>query len=452
MRGGRSRTAADGTLVPLEEQDRTLWDRALIDEGTRGRWIARWSAGGQARTSCRRPSPRSMHVPRARRTPTGRRSPRSTERCSGTPGPHRRAERGGRASRWPTGPEAGLEWMERLERSGALDGYHLLPAAQADLLRRLGRAEEATRGVRPGAGAGAPSGRAEIPRASSRGARLRSARRRSPVSSSWSTHGKVRAGSPSDAEHRSRSSSCPPEAPSERRHDPGARGAQRARHGGLVRPHPPANLLEGQPLQDVEREEVAGARLERRRAPPPAPPGPRPAPSAAEQRQPRDRGPGAASSAMHPVSGSALRHRLEQVQRHPHQDGAEPGIEAAAALVFGELRRPGTRPAAARASAGAPRPAARRRDGAAAARGEAAPAAVRPAARAPRLVSLERRADEVEVRHVDRDAIRLQRRDAAGRRSGGTASGSSWKVRVRVPRDLERITELDHAGGLPRKG
>jgi RNA polymerase sigma-70 factor (ECF subfamily) len=33
--------------------------------------------------------------------------------------------------------------MEQLERSGALAGYHLLPAAEADLLRRLGRTEEA---------------------------------------------------------------------------------------------------------------------------------------------------------------------------------------------------------------------------------------------------------------------------------------------------------------------
>ena len=30
-----ARTAIDGTVVPLEEQDRTVWDRALIDEGTR---------------------------------------------------------------------------------------------------------------------------------------------------------------------------------------------------------------------------------------------------------------------------------------------------------------------------------------------------------------------------------------------------------------------------------
>jgi predicted RNA polymerase sigma factor len=28
-----ARTATDGALIPLDEQDRTLWDRALIDEG-----------------------------------------------------------------------------------------------------------------------------------------------------------------------------------------------------------------------------------------------------------------------------------------------------------------------------------------------------------------------------------------------------------------------------------
>ena len=37
------------------------------------------------------------------------------------------------------GPEAGLALMDSLAQSGALAGYHLLPAARADLLRRLGR-------------------------------------------------------------------------------------------------------------------------------------------------------------------------------------------------------------------------------------------------------------------------------------------------------------------------
>ena len=41
------------------------------------------------------------------------------------------------------GPEAGLRLVDGLERSGALAGYHLLPATRADLLRRLGRRSEA---------------------------------------------------------------------------------------------------------------------------------------------------------------------------------------------------------------------------------------------------------------------------------------------------------------------
>ena len=41
------------------------------------------------------------------------------------------------------GPEAGLELVDALVASGELDGYHLLPSVRADLLMRLGRADEA---------------------------------------------------------------------------------------------------------------------------------------------------------------------------------------------------------------------------------------------------------------------------------------------------------------------
>lgn len=41
------------------------------------------------------------------------------------------------------GPQRGLDDLGLLEASGRLAGYHLLPAAQADLLRRLGRADDA---------------------------------------------------------------------------------------------------------------------------------------------------------------------------------------------------------------------------------------------------------------------------------------------------------------------
>ena len=46
------------------------------------------------------------------------------------------------------GPEAGLAQIQELERDGRLAGYRYLPAAKADLLRRLGRREEAAQAYR----------------------------------------------------------------------------------------------------------------------------------------------------------------------------------------------------------------------------------------------------------------------------------------------------------------
>ena len=46
------------------------------------------------------------------------------------------------------GPAAGLRLMDALVADGALAGYHLLPAARADLLRRLGRLREAAAAYR----------------------------------------------------------------------------------------------------------------------------------------------------------------------------------------------------------------------------------------------------------------------------------------------------------------
>ena len=43
------------------------------------------------------------------------------------------------------GLERGLELVDELDQRGELDGYHLLPAARAELLRRLDRPAEAAR-------------------------------------------------------------------------------------------------------------------------------------------------------------------------------------------------------------------------------------------------------------------------------------------------------------------
>jgi RNA polymerase sigma-70 factor (ECF subfamily) len=46
------------------------------------------------------------------------------------------------------GPAAGLVLVDAIDATGALDGYYLLPATRADLLRRLGRSAEAASAYR----------------------------------------------------------------------------------------------------------------------------------------------------------------------------------------------------------------------------------------------------------------------------------------------------------------
>jgi RNA polymerase sigma-70 factor (ECF subfamily) len=46
------------------------------------------------------------------------------------------------------GPAAGLLLVDDLAATGALDGYHLLPATRADLLRKLDRTAEAAAAYR----------------------------------------------------------------------------------------------------------------------------------------------------------------------------------------------------------------------------------------------------------------------------------------------------------------
>jgi predicted RNA polymerase sigma factor len=42
-----------------------------------------------------------------------------------------------------SGPAAGLELVDRIQKDPALKSYHLLPSVRGDLLRKLGRLEEA---------------------------------------------------------------------------------------------------------------------------------------------------------------------------------------------------------------------------------------------------------------------------------------------------------------------
>jgi RNA polymerase sigma-70 factor (ECF subfamily) len=137
-----ARTDSQGELVTLEEQDRSRWNRAEIAEGQQ-------VLNGALRTG--RPGPYQLQAVIAS-CHAGAEQVADTDwpviaRVYGqlariTPSPVvelNRAVAVGMAQ----GPEAGLALMDALAESGSLAGYHLLPAARADLLRRLGRQAEA---------------------------------------------------------------------------------------------------------------------------------------------------------------------------------------------------------------------------------------------------------------------------------------------------------------------
>jgi RNA polymerase sigma-70 factor (ECF subfamily) len=144
----RSRQAArldgSGNLVTLEDQDRSLWDRADIEEA--GTALA---AGDSLR-------PGGMGPYRLQAAIAGChvRSPRAAEtdwpyivklyeQLAGLTASAVVELNLAVAVAMAEGPSAGLARVEGLRASGKLQGYYLLPATEADLLRRLGRWDEA---------------------------------------------------------------------------------------------------------------------------------------------------------------------------------------------------------------------------------------------------------------------------------------------------------------------
>ena len=131
-----------GDLVTLEDQDRSLWDAAEISEGV---------AILEAALRRRRPGPYQIQAAIAACHATASAADLTDwaqiaalyERLvSFLPTPVVELNHAV-AVGMAVGPLAGLELVEGLEASGALAGYHLLPATRADFLRRLGRASEA---------------------------------------------------------------------------------------------------------------------------------------------------------------------------------------------------------------------------------------------------------------------------------------------------------------------
>jgi RNA polymerase sigma-70 factor (ECF subfamily) len=137
-----ARTGVDGAFLPLEEQDRSTWDQEQIREGL---------ALVEAALRMRRPGPFQLQAAIAALHAEAT-SPEATDwrqivllyrellRLHPTPVVELNHAA---AVAMAFGLDRGLRLMDDLETRGVLDGYYLLPAARADLLRRAGRFPEA---------------------------------------------------------------------------------------------------------------------------------------------------------------------------------------------------------------------------------------------------------------------------------------------------------------------
>jgi RNA polymerase sigma-70 factor (ECF subfamily) len=139
-----SRVDRDGELVTLEQQDRSRWHDGHIAEGVALLETApRWGAAGpyliQAAIAACHATAR-----RAEDTDWPQIAALYWELARLIPSPVVRLNRAV-AVGMAEGPAAGLALVEELT---GLDGYYLLPATRADLLRRLGRDGEAAAAYR----------------------------------------------------------------------------------------------------------------------------------------------------------------------------------------------------------------------------------------------------------------------------------------------------------------
>ena len=137
-----ARTSRDGDLIPLDEQDRSLWNAAYITEGCelaenalRTNRIGSYAL--QAAIS-------AVHAEARHSDETD--WPQITGLYDAllqrAPSPVVELNRAV-AIAMRDGPEAGLALVEALLARGGLDKYHLAHAARADLCRKLGRTAEA---------------------------------------------------------------------------------------------------------------------------------------------------------------------------------------------------------------------------------------------------------------------------------------------------------------------
>jgi RNA polymerase sigma-70 factor (ECF subfamily) len=142
-----ARVSGEGELIPLDEQDRARWDADAIAEG-----LALLAAA--TRRDARGPYQIQAAIA-ACHARAGQADDTDWAEISGlygeltehTDSPVVELNRAV-AVAMADGPAAGLAIADELDASGALAGYHLLAATQANLLRRLDRPTEAAEAYR----------------------------------------------------------------------------------------------------------------------------------------------------------------------------------------------------------------------------------------------------------------------------------------------------------------
>jgi len=138
-----TRTDADGSLVRLEDQDRSQWNRPQIAEGAA--IVETVLREGPAGPYALQAAIAALHAqaPTFAQTDWSQIAALYTQLARRQPSAVIELNRAV-AIAMVEGPARGLELMEQID----LPGYHLLFAARADLLRQLGRREEAATAYR----------------------------------------------------------------------------------------------------------------------------------------------------------------------------------------------------------------------------------------------------------------------------------------------------------------
>jgi RNA polymerase sigma-70 factor (ECF subfamily) len=137
-----ARATRTGQIILLDEQDRTLWNRALIEEGKS--LVARAVSSQQVGPYTVQAAISAVHAdaPSANTTDWGKIVALYDLLARATPSPIVELNRAV-AIAMRDGPAAGLSLIDAILARGDLADYHLAHAARADMFRRLGQSTAA---------------------------------------------------------------------------------------------------------------------------------------------------------------------------------------------------------------------------------------------------------------------------------------------------------------------